>query len=150
MGHRTLINGTAYTVKSGTAKIDGTGYRLYGGRTMVGGTSHNIKLSYPVQVTVTTKNASANNWGHVLIEGKKRTEGTFELERGTSITLVAGGSSNSVAKIFIDGHAVAEKKYGTQGMVNYEYLLMGNCNIVINRSSSSEYGSKADVTLKTL
>lgn len=55
MGHRTLINGTAYTVKSGTAKIDGTGYRLYGGRTMVGGTSYNIKLSYPVQVTVTTK-----------------------------------------------------------------------------------------------
>lgn len=150
MGHRTLINGTAYTVKSGTAKIDGTGYRLYGGRTMVGGTSHNIKLSYPVQVTVTTKNASANNWGHVLIEGEKRTEGTFELERGTSITLVAAGSSNSVARIFIDGHAVAEKKYGTQGWVNYEYLLMGNCNIVINRSSSSEYGSKADVTLKTL
>ena len=99
---------------------------------------------------MTTKNASANNWGYVLIEGKKRTEGTFELERGTSITLVAGGPSNSVAKIFIDGHAVAEKKYGTQGMVNCEYLLMGNCNIVINRSSGSEYGSKADVTLETL
>lgn len=150
MGHRTLINGTAYTVKSGTAKIEGTGYRLYGGRTMVGGTSYNIKLSYPVQVTVTTKNASANNWGYVLIKGKKRTEGSFELEKGTSITLVAAGSSNSVARIFIDGLAVAEKKYGTQGMVNYEYLLMGNCNIVINRSSSSAYGSKADVTLKTL
>ena len=109
MGHRTLINGTAYTVKSGTAKIEGTGYRLYGGRTMVGGTSHNIKLSYPVQVTVTTKNASANNWGHVLIEGEKRTEGTFELERGTSITLAAGGSSNSVARIFINDYPVAEK-----------------------------------------
>ena len=150
MGHRTLINGTAYTVKSGTAKIEGTGYRLYGGRTMVGGTSHNIKLSYPVQVTVTTKNASANNWGYVLIEGKKRTEGTFELERGTSITLVAGGSSNSVARIFINDYPVADKASGTMGEVNYEYLLMGNCNIVINRSSESEYGSKANVTLKTL
>lgn len=150
MGHRTLINGTAYTVKSGTAKIDGTGYRLYGGRTMVGGTSYNIKLSYPVQVTVTTKNASANNWGYVLIKGKKRTEGTFELERGTSITLAAGGSSNSVARIFINDYPVAEKAYGTTGEVNYEYLLMGNCNIVIDRSSGLEYGSKADVTLKTL
>ena len=150
MGHRTLINGTAYTVKSGIAKIDGTGYRLYGGRTMVGGTSYNIKLSYPVQVTVTTKNASANNWGYVLIKGKKRTEGTFELEKGTSITLVAAGSSNSVARIFIDGDPVAEKAFGTNGEVNHEYLLMGNCNIVIDRSSSLEYGSKADVTLKTL
>ena len=108
MGHRTLINGTAYTVKSGTAKIEGTGYRLYGGRTMVGGTSHNIKLSSPVQVHVPTK------------------------------------------RISLDGLALAEKKYGTQGTVNYEYLLMGNCNIVINRSSGSAYGSKADVTLKTL
>ena len=150
MGHRTLINGTAYTVKSGTAKIEGTGYRLYGGRTMVGGTSHNIKLSYPVQVAVTTKNASANNWGHVLIDGEERTEGTFELERGTSITLVAGGSSSSVARISIDGLTVAEKKYGTQGTVNYEYLLMGNCNIVINRYNGSAYVTKADVTLKTL
>lgn len=149
MAHKTLIDGTAYTVKSGTAKIDGTGYRLYGGRTMVGGTSYNIKLSYPVQVTVTTKNASANNWGYVLIKGKKRTEGTFELERGTSITLAAAGSTNSVARIFIDGYPVAEKAVGTQGEVNYEYLLMGNCNIVIARSSSA-YEIKADVTLETL
>lgn len=117
---------------------------------MVGGTSYNIKLSYPVQVTVTTKNASANNWGYVLIKGKKRTEGTFELERGTSITLAAGGSSNSVARIFINDYPVAKKASGTMGEVNYEYLLMGNCNIVIDRSSSLEYGSKADVTLKTL
>ena len=117
---------------------------------MVGGTSYNIKLSYPVQVTVTTKNASANNWGYVLIKGEKRTEGTFELERGTSITLAAGGSSNSVARIFINDYPVAEKASGTMGEVNYEYLLMGNCNIVIDRSSSLEYGSKADVTLKTL
>ncbi len=149
MGHRTLINGTAYTVKSGTAKINGTGYRLYGGRTMVGGTSYNIELSYPVQVTVTTKNASKNNWGYVLIKGKKRTEGTFELERGTSITLVAAGSIDSVARIFIDDSTVAEKAVGTEGGVNYEYLLMGNCNIVIDRSSSARW-SKADVTLKTL
>lgn len=150
MGHRTLINGTVYTAKSGTAKIDGTGYRLYGGRTMVGGTSYNIKLSYPVQVTVTTKNASANNWGYVIIKGEKRTEGSFELERGTSITLVAAGSSNSVARIFIDDYPVAEKAFGTIGEVKYEYLLMGNCNIVIDRYSSSESGSNANVTLKTL
>lgn len=150
MGHRTLINGTAYTVKSGTAKIDGTGYRLYGGRTMVGGTSYNIKLSYPVQVTVTTKNASKNNWGYVLIKGKKRTEGTFELERGTSITLVAGGSVRTSARIFINEYPVAQKDFNEQGETKYEYSLMGNCNIVIDRSSRSEYGSKADVTLKTL
>lgn len=150
MGHRTLINGTAYTVKSGTAKIDGTGYRLYSGRTMVGGTSYNIKLSYPVQVTVTTKNASANNWGYVLIKGKKRTEGTFELERGTSITLVAGGSVRSSARIFINESPVARKDYNKQGEIKYEYSLMGNCNIVIDRYSSLESGSNANVTLKTL
>jgi len=150
MGHRTLINGTAYTVKSGTAKIDGTGYRLYSGRTMVGGTSYNIKLSYPVQVTVTTKNASANNWGYVLIKGKKRTEGTFELEMGTSITLVAGGSVLSSARIFINESPVARKDYNEQGEIKYEYSLMGNCNIVIDRYSSLESGSNANVTLKTL
>lgn len=46
--HKTLINGTAYTVKGGKCMVDGTVYNILKGRTLIGGTGYDItfKPSY--------------------------------------------------------------------------------------------------------
>lgn len=40
--HKTLINGTAYTVKGGKCMVDGTVYSILKGRTLIGGTGWDI------------------------------------------------------------------------------------------------------------
>ena len=42
MGHKTLINGTAYEISGGKTLINGTGYEIANGRTLVGGTGYDI------------------------------------------------------------------------------------------------------------
>lgn len=46
--HKTLINGTVYTVQSGKCMVDGTVYNILKGRTLIGGTGYDItfKPSY--------------------------------------------------------------------------------------------------------
>nr|DAP39044.1 MAG TPA: hypothetical protein [Caudoviricetes sp.] len=48
MAHKTRINGTAYTVKSGKCMVNGTVYNILKGRTLIGGTGYDItfKPSY--------------------------------------------------------------------------------------------------------
>ena len=41
--HKTLINGTAYTVQGGRCLVNGTGYTVQGGRCLVNGTGYDIK-----------------------------------------------------------------------------------------------------------
>ena len=45
--HKTLINGTAYTVKGGKCMVNGTVYNILKGRTLIGGTGYDIKFSGP-------------------------------------------------------------------------------------------------------
>ena len=45
MGHKVLVDGTGYNVKSGRTLIDGTGYAIKKGRTLIGGTGYDILLS---------------------------------------------------------------------------------------------------------
>lgn len=42
--HKTLVNGTTYTVKSGKCMVAGTVYNILKGRTLVGGTGYDIKF----------------------------------------------------------------------------------------------------------
>lgn len=42
--HKTLVNGTAYTVQSGKCMVGGTVYNILKGRTLIGGTGYDITL----------------------------------------------------------------------------------------------------------
>ena len=44
MSHKTLVNGTAYTVKGGKCLVNGTVYNILKGRTLIGGTVYDITL----------------------------------------------------------------------------------------------------------
>ena len=59
--HKTIINGTAYTVKGGKCLVNGTSYDIKKGRTLIGGTGYDItfKPSYdPVFAN--------NTWGQII------------------------------------------------------------------------------------
>ena len=45
MAHKTLINGTAYSVTGGRELIGGTGYDCKAGKTLIGGTAFAVKFS---------------------------------------------------------------------------------------------------------
>lgn len=44
MAHKTLINGTAYSVSGGKTLVNGTGYSIKNGKTLVGGTAYGIEF----------------------------------------------------------------------------------------------------------
>ena len=48
--HKTLINGTAYTVKGGKCMVNGTVYNILKGRTLIGGTGYDITFAPPMPV----------------------------------------------------------------------------------------------------
>ena len=45
--HKTLVNGTAYTVKGGKCMVGGTVYNILKGRTLIGGTGYDITFAPP-------------------------------------------------------------------------------------------------------
>lgn len=51
--HKTLINGTAYTVKGGKCMVNGTMYNILKGRTLIDGTGYDI--TFPSAVTMPVK-----------------------------------------------------------------------------------------------
>ena len=48
--HKTLINGTAYTVQSGKCMVNGTVYNILKGRTLIGGTGYDITFAPPMPI----------------------------------------------------------------------------------------------------
>ena len=60
--HKTLINGTAYTVKSGKCMVGGTVYNILKGRTLIGGTGYDITFAPPYDPVF------ANNTWEQIIE----------------------------------------------------------------------------------
>ena len=46
MSNRTLINGTAYDIKSGSVLIEGTGYAIQKGRTLINGMISQLRRNY--------------------------------------------------------------------------------------------------------
>lgn len=63
--HKTLINGTAYTVQGGKCLVNGTGYDVKKGRTLINGTGYDIAfkslLVMPVKGDLITMNLNGAN-----------------------------------------------------------------------------------------
>lgn len=99
--HKTLINGTAYTVKGGKCMVNGTVYSIKKGRTLIGGTGWDINfepdvsltwyfnqtLSIPVSTTSTTFSTRAHYEG-----GSKTITGIQIINRGDNPNMSYLGS----------------------------------------------------------
>lgn len=99
--HKTLVNGTVYTVKGGKCLVNGTVYNILKGRTLIGGTGYDINfepdvsltwyfnqtLSIPVSTTSTTFSTRAHYEG-----GSKTITGIQIINRGDNPNMSYLGS----------------------------------------------------------
>ena len=107
MAHKTLINGTSYEIKGGTALIDGTAFSVKSGKTLVGGTAYEVGFgSWPddldtglefISASAFTLSASSPGW-----------DGTMEYSNGSGWRAwdgseISSGSSESGQCIYVRG-----------------------------------------------
>ena len=59
--HKTLINGTAYTVQGGRCLVNGTAYDIKKGRTLIGGTGYDITFAPPYDPAF-----ASNTWEQII------------------------------------------------------------------------------------
>ena len=109
MPGKTLINGTAYTIKGGKTLIDGTAYSIKQGKTRVSGTAYTITLASGTTVTITGDLNS--NYGYATVNGTKitATGTTKTLESGGTLSVYVGsGNANyaSSCRVRLNGSAV--------------------------------------------
>lgn len=105
--HKTLVGGTAYTVKGGKCMVGGTVYSIKKGRTLIGGTGYDVTFDRKLKVTITGTGDATYAW--VEINGVRYTgPATVEVDKQTVITCYAKTSypmTNS--GIFINNTLVA-------------------------------------------
>lgn len=80
--HKTLVNGTAYTVKGGKCMVDGTVYNILKGRTLIDGTGYDI--TFPSAVTMPAK-------GDIItmnLDGTDRQYRVLKIVDGTTVEVL--------------------------------------------------------------
>lgn len=89
MAHKTMIDGTAYTVKGGRTLVDGTAYAISKGRTLVDGTGYDVNFKKWVEkqdtgvVTSSTSMIIAEKAGGKTLYLLKGTGYSFDASTGT-------------------------------------------------------------------
>ena len=144
MAHKTLISGTAYTVKGGRDLIAGTGYAKKQGKTLIDGTVYKIGFGHSciIEITAVNGNASAT----VTINGiKYSAAATLEVESGTEIECIAEGARNTFGKITVDGNVVAQGSWSNIHAI-YTYLVETDTQIYLN---GSVFGRTSEINITT-
>ena len=105
--HKTLVNGTVYTVQGGKCMVNGTVYDIKKGRTLIGGTGYDILFgSNKIKVTIT---APKTGYASVTIDGVRYSSAAeLEVEPGTAIKCEVKGSATNVKRyIYRNGELVS-------------------------------------------
>lgn len=109
-----LINGTGYSIKQGKALIDGTSYTIKKGLTLINGTMYNIVLTEDKKMHTLIIIGTLYNKSCVKTStATYSTPGSFEVEDGETITVIAGAQRSSYlssARVYLNGTLVAEGK----------------------------------------
>lgn len=107
-----LIDGIGYSTKQGKVLIDGTAYTIKKGRTLIDGTGYDIvltedKIMHTIIITGILYNKSCVKTSTATYS----TTGSFEVEDGETITVVAGSKRSSYlssARVYLNGTKVAQ------------------------------------------
>lgn len=117
MGQRTLVNGTAYDLKSGKCLIGGTAYAIQKGRTLINGTGYDISLKsgYTLDISIDGESGYAML---IKIEGvytkslsqHEGLEATItDIPEGTKITVdLYGKVGYNTTTYYVNGASVGE------------------------------------------
>ena len=107
-----LIDGTGYSIKQGKVLKDGTSYTIKKGLTLIDGTMYNIVLSEDKKMHTLTILGTLYNKSCVKTSTETySTTGSFEVEDGETITVVAGAQRSSylsAARVYLNGTLVAQ------------------------------------------
>ena len=104
--HKTLVNGTVYTVQGGKCMVGGAVYNILKGRTLIGGTGYDIPFgSNKIKVTIT---APKRGYASVTIDDVRYSSAAeLEVDPGTAINCAVKGSATNVkGYIYRNGEAV--------------------------------------------
>ena len=111
-----LIDGTGYSIKQGKVLKDGVSYTIKKGLTLIDGTMHNIVLTedkkmHTITITGTLYDKSCVKTSTATYS----TTGSFEVEDGETITVVAGSKRVTYlgwARVYLNGTKVADGQNG--------------------------------------
>lgn len=107
-----LIDGTAYSTKQGKVLKDGTSYTIKKGLTLLDATIRNIVLTEDKKMHTLTILGTLYNKSCVKTSTETySTTGSFEVEDGETITVVAGAQRSSYlssARVYLNGTLVAQ------------------------------------------
>ena len=107
-----LIDGTGYSIKQGKVLKDGASYTIKKGLTLIDGTVYNIVLTedkkmHTIRITGTLYNKSCVKTSTATYS----TTGSFEVEDGETITVVAGAERSMYlesAEVYLNRTLVAQ------------------------------------------
>ena len=132
MAHKTLIDGTSYSIKTGKTLIDGTVFSINGGKTLIYGTAYGVSFGGGVATVTIT---GSNNYAHVVIDGVTYNFATeLVVPVGTVITCVTK-NSNYGGSIEYNFESVA-----TGNGAQYEFVVTSNTTIKFGTKDPSGYG----------
>lgn len=86
MGGKTLIGGTAYSIRKGKTLIGGTGYTIAKGKTLIGGTAHTVVLSPLDFVRVGTPGDNWTSGSYTLVFTEDGTKFRSELTGSPTVS----------------------------------------------------------------
>lgn len=107
-----LIDGTGYSIKQGKVLKDGASYTIKKGLTLIDGTMYNIVLTEDKKMyTITITGILYDKSCVKTSTGTYSTTGSFEVEDGETITVVAGAKRSTYlesARVYLNGTLVAQ------------------------------------------
>lgn len=111
-----LIDGTGYSIKQGKVLKDGASYTIKKGLTLIDGTMYNIVLTEDKKMhTITITGILYNKSCVKTSNATYSTTGSFEVEDGETITVVAGAKRSTYlgsARVYLNGTLVAQGQNG--------------------------------------
>lgn len=134
MAHKTLIGGTAYTIKGGNDLIDGTSYAKKQGRTLADGTGYDIAIKAKT-MTIQLTGSMRANIAQATYDGTVHIyNATIEVTSGTPVIIKVGSTRGTYNKstVSINGVVVftGDRK---------EYSYYPKANATINFKERSYY-----------
>ena len=114
--HACLIDGTGYSIKQGKVLKDGASYTIKKGLTLIDGTTYNIVLTEDKKMHTIIITGTLFNQSCVKTSTETyTTTGSFEVEDGETITVVAGAKRSmylSWTRVYLNGTKVADGQTG--------------------------------------
>lgn len=132
--HKTLINGTAYTIKGGKCMVNGTVYNILKGRTLIDGTGYDIVFPVPLVMPVKGDLITMN------LDGTDRQYRVLKIIGDTTIEVLGMWDVRTSIKFNLTANNAYRESYlDTYLNTTYYKTLSANAKAAIVAKSINQY-----------